>query len=81
MQEIKACKDCKHFEAIGVNRVCFHPNFVAVHLINGWQRGVLAYPMRKHGSACGLQALLFEPKVAVKPTFFQKIKGLFKGKA
>jgi hypothetical protein len=76
-QEPKLCKDCKHFEAVSADNMCFHPNFVSVDLINGWQRGVLAYPMRKHGSACKPQALLFESKPLIKPTLTQKIKGLF----
>jgi hypothetical protein len=80
MQEIKLCKDCKHYEAIGVNSVCFHPHYVSVDFVRGLHRGVLADPMRKHGSACKPQALLFEPKTVVKSTFFQKIKNIFKGK-
>ena len=72
-QEIKLCKDCKHY---GGRRYCNYPSMENVDVVSGNTLRVYCTTMRLFHKPCGPEARLFE----TKPTFFQKIKNIFKGK-
>ena len=71
MTEIKLCKNCKYQD----RSYCMHPDIVTKSVVTG-EPLIRSCTVLRHAGKCGLEAKYFEPK----PTFFQKIKNIFKGK-
>lgn len=69
--EIRICRDCRYLHSQNY-RLCAHPTFLRIDLVTGNAEGhQWCTSMRMHGSPCGKEGELWEPKPL---TFWEKVK-------